>query len=428
MKIAFCITEATTYKELNDYMTELTTYYAHRMNVVIQNRADIVYAKNVDAGLKNYSSKYDYILYMSAGCRILLDNVIEDILKEIQNNSNFLCAAHILDWTNKGEWYELHEQFILVNVNTWREINYPKFGGWTNKTSEVPVIERSVENFHDDYTPLWIKDSGDRKMQKYSHPGWNFLIQGLKFGCDIINWNEEIRSKRTYYYPDTDSQLFWKCIKSKMLDPKITNFNQNKFLQFIRNGVQDQIWLYNSEEISLNNKGQKYDTIALPASGFKYLDVFKSDMLSEDGKLIIYDFSGKALEWIKTIHQSQEYNIESIASKFPHQKMFKQVKGYGYQKTLEYFEDEHKFNSYLERFRKMDVVFAEVDLIQKPGPLIQELQGRAFIHISNIFSTDWLIANFGLKFAEEKIRSFYTNVGDNVTVSGVAPTPIDPSV
>ena len=108
--------------------------------------------------------------------------------------------------------------------------------------------------------------------------------------------------------------------------------------------------------------------------------------------------------------------------------MFKQVKGYGYQKTLEYFEDEHKFNSYLERFRKMDVVFAEVDLIQKPGPLIQELRGRAFIHISNIFSTDWLIANFGLKFAEEKIRSFYKTVGDNVTVSGVAPTPIDPSI
>jgi hypothetical protein len=188
----------------------------------------------------------------------------------------------------------------------------------------------------------------------------------------------------------------------------------------LRHGVQDQIWLYNSEEISLRSI-DTYDVIAIPASGFKYLDVFKNNMLRWGGKLIIYDFNPKALEWIKTLHQSQEYNIESIASKFPHQRNFKQVKGYGYDKTIEYFGDVHKFNSYLEMFRKTDVVFAEIDLIQKPEPLIEQLQGQSFIHISNIFSTDWLIATYGLKFAEERYNTFIKTVGNNVEVSGVSP-------
>ena len=420
MKLAFCITNATTHKELNNYMVEYTTYYAHRMNQTLQSKSDIVFANDITSGLKQHSSKYDYILFMDAGCRIFIDNIIQDIIKVIKDNPDFLCAAHILDWTNKNKWYELHNQFVLVNIDTWNDINCPEFGNWTNKQSKIPVIERSVENFHDDYTPLWIKDSGEKKTQTYEHPGWNFIIEGLKYGCDIINWNQEIRSKRTYYYPDTDSDIFWHCIKNKTTDPRITNFNQNQLLQMLRHGVQDQIWLYNSEEISLRSI-DTYDVIAIPASGFKYLDVFKNNMLRWGGKLIIYDFNPKALEWIKTLHQSQEYNIESIASKFPHQRNFKQVKGYGYDKTIEYFGDVHKFNSYLEMFRKTDVVFAEIDLIQKPEPLIEQLQGQSFIHISNIFSTDWLIATFGLKFAEEKYNTFINTVGDNVEVSGVSP-------
>ena len=420
MKLAFCITDETAHKELNDYMVDYTTYYAHRMNQVLGGKASIIHTASIDEGLKYHSNNYDYILFMAAGCRIFLDNIIEDILNVIKNNKDFLCAAHILDWSNKDEWYELHNQFVLVNISTWNDINHPKFGNWATKRERIPVIERSVENFHDDYTPLWIKDSGKKKTQNFGHPGWKFIIEGLKYGCDIINWDKEIRSKRTYYYPDTDSDLFWNCIKNKSMDPKITNHNQNQFLQFLKHGVQDQIWLYNSEEIGLGNN-QRFDVVALPASGFKYLDVFKSNMLNKNGKLIIYDFSPKALEWIKKIHQSNGFNIEQIASTFKWQRNFKQVKGYGYQKTLEYFENEHRFNNYLQKFRECDVTFAEVDLIQKPEPLINELQGKSFIHVSNIFSTDWLIATFGLKFAEERYKWFLNTVGDNVTVSGVSP-------
>lgn len=422
MKSAFCITKATDHKEINDYFTQYTHFFAHRLNHIVLGAADIVFADSIDHGLKNYGSKYDYILFMQAGCRVLEDSVILDVAEQIEDDPYFLCAAHILDWTNKNEWYELHEQFVLVNIKTWKEIDCPKFGGWTEKHKRIPVIERSKENFHDDYTPLWIKDSGKRKTQRHGHPGWNFLVQGLKNGCDIINWNQTIREKRTFYYPYMDSELFWECIKNKTVDPGITNFNQQQFLQFIKHGVQDQIWLYNSEDMDIEHDDKKYDVVALPASGFKYLDVFKSGMLKENGKLIIYDFNPRALEWIKTLHQSNSFNIEQIASNFKWQKNFKQIRGYGLQKTIDYFENHENFNNCLSEFRKADITFAEVDIVQKPEPLFEELKGEAFIHISNIFATDWLVATYGLKFAEERLKWFLDTAPDNIKVTGLTPT------
>ena len=206
------------------------------------------------------------------------------------------------------------------------------------------------------------------------------------------------------------------------MDPGITNFNQQRFLEHLKNGVQDQIWLYNSEDMDIEHEDKKYNVVALPASGFKYLDVFKSGMLKEGGKLIIYDFNPRALEWIKTIHQSTGFNMEALASTFKWQRNFKQIRGYGLQKTIDYFEGHENFNNCLEQFRKTEVIFAEVDIVQKPESLIEELKGDSFIHISNIFATDWLIATFGLKFATERLKWFLETVPDNVKVSGLPPT------
>jgi hypothetical protein len=209
------------------------------------------------------------------------------------------------------------------------------------------------------------------------------------------------------------------------MDARITNFNQKKFLEFITHGVQDQIWLYNSEEMTIDHNNEKYDIVALPASGFKYLDVFKSNILNEGGKLIIYDFNPKALQWIKIIHQSRELpeDIEILASKFEHRMHFKQVRGHGFLKTLDYFEDLDEFEAHLNSFRKMDVIFIECDLVKQPEPLLDLIENdKSLLHISNIFSTDWLIATHGLEYAKQRLRHLLESTPRNVWFSGVSPT------
>ena len=83
MKIAFCIFTSIRSKSglVEDYMVELTHYYAYRMKFALPRdtrQPDIVFADSIDNGLKKYANLYDHILFMAAGCRITEDNVITD--------------------------------------------------------------------------------------------------------------------------------------------------------------------------------------------------------------------------------------------------------------------------------------------------------------------------------------------------------------
>jgi hypothetical protein len=175
--------------------------------------------------------------------------------------------------------------------------------------------------------------------------------------------------------------------------------------------------------MAIDHNNEKYDIVALPASGFKYLDVFKSNILNEGGKLIIYDFNPKALQWIKTIHRSHETDVEVLTNRFEHKRDFQQVRGYGFARTLDYFEDLDKFKTHLNSFREMDVIFIECDLVKQPEPLLDLIENdKSLLHISNIFSTDWLIATHGLKYARQRLRYLLEFTPRNVRLSGTSPT------
>ena len=154
--LAICIfpSDLLKHKELSEIMVDYTTFYAHRIRQV-SSKLDILYSDSIDLGLEKHSN-YKHILFMAAGVRIYDASIILDIAEEIKSHPKYLAAGHILEW--KDKWYELHHQFILVNTDSWRLINKPKFGDWSTKEEELVVIERSTENFHDDYTPLLIKD------------------------------------------------------------------------------------------------------------------------------------------------------------------------------------------------------------------------------------------------------------------------------
>ncbi len=116
--------------QLKEIMTDYTTFYAHRLEQV-SDKLDIVYADSIDQGLRNHSN-YKHILFMAAGVRIYDASIIHDIIEEIKSNPNYFAAAHILEW--KERWYELHHQFVLVNVDNWQKIVQPEFGNWSKAT------------------------------------------------------------------------------------------------------------------------------------------------------------------------------------------------------------------------------------------------------------------------------------------------------
>jgi hypothetical protein len=435
INLAICIypSDGCNHKPLLDKMIDYTLFYAYRIKE-LSTKLDIIQASSIDQALKD-NSHYDHILFMAAGVRIYDSSIIFDIEKEIQDNSNYVAAAHILDW--KENWYELHQQFVLVNVKNWKFINQPLFGDSTPGTDNLVVLNRSELNYHDDYTPAWIQDSRQRKPQFHTRPGWNFIDKALKNNLKIINWNQAIRNKRTYYYPESQSEEFYSALMTRNAD-NITNFNQNKLLQELSVGVSDQIWAVNSENMNVLSNGEKYEIIALPASGFKYLDIFKSNALIKLGQIVIYDYNTKSLDWIKHIYQSQETDIEKLIRSFVHKDnliwfghnnppILYQNKAdesflNSFQITVDYYGGRSKFIEYLRLFRSSSVVFIQTDLYNNPYDLITKLDiKKSLLHISNIFATDFMIANIGLEQSYNHLNRLLDLLHPNTRVVGHTP-------
>ena len=420
------------HEQLKEIMTDYTTFYAHRLQQV-SDKLDIVYADSIDQGLLDHSN-YKHILFMAAGVRIYDASIIHDIVKEIKDNPNYFAAAHILEW--KERWYELHHQFILVNVENWNKIGQPEFGSWSKATEELVVIDRSIENFHDDYTPLWIKDTGRRQQQFHSQQGWNFIDKALRAGLEIINWNHKIRSKRTYYYPETNSDLFFRCYTNRQQLRPLSNYNQKILIKEMMSGVSHQIWAVNTEHMYIRNWEIQYEVVALPASGFKFLDIFKSQALLTNGEIIFYDYNPLSLAWIKHIHSSQSTDITELITTFEHRENLKwfgynnppiEVNGViarsfldSFKVTEAYFNG--KFYDYLKQFRTMPIKFMQVDLINNPYTLISEIEDRkCLLHISNIFSTDFLVGLYGLKRSQKYFDKFQAILHPNTKIIGHTP-------
>mgnify|MGYP003117133489 CR=1 FL=1 len=447
LNLCICIHRhsAAKHSELLKYFEGYTHFQCYRPRL-LSDRLNIVYAESIDDGLQKYSDEYDHILFVAAGVRIYSGDIINDVAEEIRSKPNYFAMAHILDWTWQDRWWELHEQFVLINAKVWKDIKRPKFGGFDYGEAELPVIERSEENFHDNYVPLWVKDSGEKKVQKHACPGWNLLAEGYKNGCEFYTWQDTIRDKRTYYYPEHESEILWDFINSKQINQENYDklvYNQKRFVGELTKGVQNQVWATNSEDMEIYNEGEKFVSILMPASGFKFLSVYKSKALdntiNNSSKLILYDWNKKALDWVRHIHRTKITNIEELVKTFD---SWKDLIWYGidnkpiliddqinssfvtsFEKTTSYFGGPDKFWDYVKQFRESDVKFVHADVVNNADKLYKYTNGKSLFHISNIFATDWLVAYYGLPKTKMLFSNFISStleIGD-IMVTGNAP-------
>ena len=370
-----------------------TLFYLNRP----RNNAEIICADEIHEILKESLIKgYQYCVIQSAGCTLKsfdYDREIRDFIKE----NNFGVAGHIL--FKPGNWLELHPQFFIVNVSAWKQVGCPEFGEWCSEEQLLPVVERSVENFHDDYTPLWVKYSNKQAMQSEAGRGWNLLKSMFLNNWPVITLSEKLRFNKFYYYPEHETEKFENSIKT--LTPyEGQNWNQSKIISDVKL-VKDQIWLFNSETMSITNRGS-FDLVVNTASGFKLFDIFNNNKLNKDGKVIVYDFNVKSLRWYRHLHSWKNDNLIDCIRSFPEKDYFTWIG----KTDCNYFEDESFLNLYEELvdhfdgmdnfikcwkiFKKTQVKFVMVDLYKDSEKFANIFvgKGKKFVNLSNIFSTD----------------------------------------
>ena len=159
----------------------------------------IITLENEDEVLHNIDRDVNYAIIYTQGHNFVNKQVF---IEEIYKLMPFFLAGHILDCEKKYDgYYCLHEQCYVLNMQVYNTIGQPSIGNYVNNSfhSQVSPI-RSLENFHDDYTPMWVKPGSIVKSYKNKMHGWNILSEAFKNNLTVLVFNELIRCSKTYQY------------------------------------------------------------------------------------------------------------------------------------------------------------------------------------------------------------------------------------
>ena len=273
--IAFCFVDNT--RKYQSNIRELMKNQADGTLVNIYNKGWTVYQwLDEDTLIRHAASKdHKWAVVFSTGTEFINGTTFFDsILKLIKQN--FFIAGHILD--RKDAYYELHHQCYVINLDVYNMIGQPAIGqqelGATH-TEDVPW--RSLENWHDDYTPKTIS-SGDR-VKQYNHKchGWNILKQAFDRDLPVLIFEENIRDNKRHFYPespkDFNKQLSWAYYR--------LHYCQTEFVH-----------TSNTEVTHLPIK--QYNQIVTPASG-----IWFEDYVTDTARIVMYDYNQASLDYWK---------------------------------------------------------------------------------------------------------------------------------
>ena len=195
---------------------------------------DFCYRSEVNSYLKECS--HTHAMIVSVG--MVFDMVKTVAGKHVTPISDFIdfvnseeyCKAHIMAKKDKPAY--LHHQHINLNVDMWKTIGSPPLNEfWWD-------YERADDNFHDDYTPSWIKPKGRPK---------------------IINFSHEERTRKAFsYYRDYDE--VWK-------DFEKADYKDFYFSRFMTR-IQKSFYMVNNETFLSAPLGGDFDIIFSPTAGY----------------------------------------------------------------------------------------------------------------------------------------------------------------
>ena len=172
-------------------------------------------------------------------------------------------------------YYELHHQCYVVNMEYYKHLQYPTVGVFEKHVSHTQTEPtRSLENWHDDYTPKSVT-TGTRKVGYANRcHGWNVLRLAFENNFPVIVFNESIRNNKKHYYPESEQDYY---IHAEYIEHK---FNYCK---------EEYVHIDNTEWTTGIN--ETYQQLVIPASGTLYLD------LVDQGRVIFYDYNQRALDY-----------------------------------------------------------------------------------------------------------------------------------
>jgi hypothetical protein len=184
---------------------------------------------------------------------------------EWTQNNNHTQALFVKSGTMISDW---HKWCQLVNTYPhkgliahiiWHPTQHPclddqcwfmntqdfDIGDFNCSTVTYPSPQRSSQNLHDDYTPLWVAPGPSLTSHTVTKFGQGLIARQLLKNYAVVNWNNSARDLKFFLYQEHDL---------------------GKFKDY-KNIAQNQLWIFNNEPITVVKK----KTLLTPGSGLYWM-------------------------------------------------------------------------------------------------------------------------------------------------------------
>ena len=152
----------------------------------------------------------DIACVISTGNIFLEPSKTFELVLEQTSGKRWWAIGHMIDRTDEGFYLRMFNSCYFVNITEmYDEIKLrngeilPGFRPSINKT-EWSAFERSIENHHNHYTPLWLKHKDGVVGDLKEHTGSLLIHTGLKNNIQFESFNQPVRDTKEYPYMDYD--------------------------------------------------------------------------------------------------------------------------------------------------------------------------------------------------------------------------------
>jgi len=350
------------------------------------------------------STTETWAVVFAAGNVVHKPGIIYDIVRHCEQE-NAPLAGHIL---HQNGYYNLHPQFFCVNVEVYKQ--WAKGLEPLNDKIVVKPVERSSENVHDDYTPVWVRPV-THSLDFNEVPdafASRFISWLIDHGHQIINVPNEIRVNKSYSYVDYNHEDLRMFLKDTTHASKQSGANQ--FLDYIKNnldGLSRGFYPVNTESMTkASSVPIKLGVFAGVCGGIKPALIVSQEFFDNNTQIILFDISQAAIEWQQWLRQhwdGRRDTFETVFENFKTASPHALPQFFGHMGILGNLDwilknacTEQEFVSKWQYWCELEVEYHRLDLLNNPDQdaLLSQLSKfdrPAYVWTSNLFLMDWQV-------------------------------------
>lgn len=350
---------------------------------------------------------------------------LEAHIEKLYERGDWLISGQIIDWqARKGEHhfnsYSLFPITLLVNLKAWKKLGKPKWNTEPRQT-ELYEIERSLENVHDDYTPLFIRRKSSKKVTTALREGGEFIQKALEENLEVCNLPVEARIHQSYLYPE-NSEVFNRLLhavqtgsEESLNSLSLSETEQfKKFIEQMRDQRQRSLaenseWGHgpqsHSEQVQLplDLHLKTPNVFYFPASSLKDFALCFGQGRALEGQFVHFSSCLEEIEFKQEL--ISDWNGEVSALRGRHESLASYF--------LRHFETEERLLTQWIRYQKQQHTFVKANIITEPEKIFCVGSGIGFVNLSSLLIQRYQLLAFGTRFIckrAENILSLLENL------------------